>query len=117
MTYDRKAPRPQHRKYPDPVDNKLFTDCMRARAQATYFGLEWTITEDEYIQMWRHKDLYKEKGRANHQYCLVRKDYEKGWHLDNVHIITRGDHYQICSREKIGKFAERKKKRESKKNV
>jgi hypothetical protein len=117
MAYDRSAPRPNTRRYSDPVDHKLFMNCMRARAQAWYMGLEWTITEDEYIAMWRHNDLYKEKGRHNHEYCLVRKDYEKGWHMNNVEIITRGDHYQICSREKIGKFALRKSKREKQQNV
>jgi hypothetical protein len=101
----KQGPRPHCRKYPDDIDTKLFMDCMRARAQAKYFDQEWTITEDEYIGLWRTNDLYREKGRHNHQYCLVRKDYEKGWHLDNVHIITRGDHYQICSKEKIGKFS------------
>jgi hypothetical protein len=112
MAYDRTAPRPHLRRYPDPVDNKLFMDCMRARAQAAYFSQEWTIGEDDYIHLWRTNNLYKEKGRANHQYCLVRKDYEKGWTLDNVQIITRGEHYQICSKNKIGKFALRKQQKE-----
>lgn len=105
------GPRPHCRKYADPVDNKLYVDCMRARAQAYYFSQEWTISEDEYIELWRRNDLYLHKGRHNHQYCLVRRDYEKGWHLDNVQIITRGEHYQICSKEKIGKFAQRRKEK------
>lgn len=117
MTYNRNAPRPHLRKYPDPVDHKLFMDWMRAKAQAAYMALNWTVPVEEYIAMWRQNDLYKEKGRHNHEYCLVRKDYGKGWHLDNVHIITRGDHYEICSREKIGKFAERKKNRLEKQHV
>ena len=108
----RTGPRPNSRRYPDPVDNKLFMDCMRARAQAWYFDQEWTITEDEYIEMWRTNDRYLNKGRRNDQYCLVRRDYNLGWHLDNVQIVTRLEHYQICSREKIGKFAERKSKKE-----
>ena len=113
----RTDPRPHIRRYPDVVDNKLFMDCMRARAQAWYMGQEWTITEDEYIKLWRTGDKYKNKGRRNEDFCLVRKDYDRGWHLDNVHIVTRLEHYQICSREKIGKFALRKKQREEKANV
>ena len=112
MTFNRSAPRPHLRKYPDPVDNKLFMDWMRARAQAKYFDQDWTITDTDYIQLWRVNARYKNKGRANDQFCLVRKDYDRGWHLDNVHIVTRLEHYQICSREKIGKFAERKNKKE-----
>jgi len=117
MAYDRSAPRPHLRRYPDPVDNKLFMDCMRARAQAWYMGQEWTISEDEYIGLWRINDRYLNKGRGNNQFCLVRRDYEKGWHLDNVEILTRLEHYQICSREKIGKFAERKRRRKEKASV
>ncbi|CAB5223787.1 hypothetical protein UFOVP389_13 [uncultured Caudovirales phage] len=113
----RSGPRPHCRKYPDEIDNKLFTDCMKARAQAWYMGQEWTITEDEYIELWRINDRYKRKGRGNDEYCLVRRDYDLGWHLNNVEIVTRLEHYQICSREKIGKFAERKRKKESVKNV
>jgi len=90
---------------------------MRARAQAWYMQQEWTIQEDEYIALWRTNDRYKNKGRRNDQFCLVRKDYEKGWHLDNVQIVTRLEHYQICSRDKIGKFAQRKKQRQEKHNV
>jgi hypothetical protein len=82
---------------------------MRARAQAWYFEQEWTISEDDYISLWRTNDRYLNKGRGNEQYCLVRKDYKQGWHLDNVQIVTRLEHYQICSREKIGKFALRRK--------
>ena len=113
----RTDPRRNTRRYYDDDDHKLFMDCMRARAQAWYMGQEWTITEDDYIALWRKGDRYKEKGRHNNQYCLVRKDYEKGWHLDNVQIITRGEHYQICSKNKIGKFAERKKKKQENANV
>lgn len=112
MAYDRSAPRPHLRKYPDPVDNKLFMDCLRARAQAAYFKQEWTITPDDYIQLWRTNNRYQNKGRANDQFCLVRRDYNQGWHLDNVQIVTRLEHYQICSREKIGKFAQRKQQKE-----
>jgi hypothetical protein len=112
MAYDRKAPRPHLRRYPDPVDNKLFMDCMRARAQAWYFDQEWTIPEDDYIKMWRTNDRYLNKGRGNNHYCLIRKDYDKGWHLNNVEIVTRLEHYRICSLNKIGKFKLRKSRKE-----
>lgn len=90
---------------PDADDHKLYTDCQRARAQAWYRGEEWAITEAEYIAIWRQNDYYKNKGRGSDQYCLVRKDYEKGWFLDNVEIRIRLEHYKICSQQKIGKYA------------
>lgn len=96
---------------PDLVDHKLYTDCQRARAQAWYRGEEWTITETEYIELWRKDEQYKKKGRSNQSLCLVRKDYDEGWHLWNVEIRSREEHYRICSKEKIGKFATGEKRR------
>lgn len=96
----------------DVIDHKLYTDCQRARAQATYRGEVWTITESEYIQLWRKDDQYLKKGRGTDDLCLVRRDYEQGWHLDNVEIRSRLEHYQICSRDKIGKFATGEKRKQ-----
>ena len=113
----RSGPRPHIRRYPDPVDHQLFTDCMRARAQAWYMGQEWTITEDEYIGLWRKNDLYKQKGRHSNEYCLTRVNYDKDWTIDNVQLITREEHYKYCNRHKIGKFATRKKQDEENTDV
>lgn len=113
----RTGPRRSTRRYPDDVDHKLFMDCMRARAQAWYMKQDWYITEDEYIALWRKDDRYKQKGRKNDQFCMVRIDYDAPWRLNNVRIISRLEHYQVCSRERIGKFALRKAQSEEMKNV
>jgi hypothetical protein len=97
---------------PDPIDHKLYTDCQRARAQAWYRGEEWTITEQEYIELWRRDDRYLKKGRGTEDLCLVRLDYEDGWHIYNVDIISRLDHYRVCHEHKIGKFAQGKKRQQ-----
>jgi hypothetical protein len=111
MAYDRTAPRPHLRKYPDPIDHKLFMDCMRARAQAWYLGEEWLLTDEEYIQQWRQDDRYLHKGRHNDQLCMTRLNYELPWSMDNIQIITRAEHYRFCSTHKIGKFKQRKPRR------
>ena len=108
------GPRPNLRKYPDPIDNKLFVDCMRARAQAWYLGEEWYISDDDYVRMWRENDNYLKKGRHNEDLCLTRIDYNMPWQLDNVRIISRAEHYQYCSKNKIGKFKLRSEKRKEK---
>lgn len=95
---------------PDEINHKLYTDCQRARAQAWYRGETWTITEQEYIELWRDNDRYLKKGRGTEDLCMVRLDYEEGWHLWNVQIISRLEHYRICQQFKIGKFAQGKKR-------
>jgi hypothetical protein len=76
------------------VDHRLYTDCQRARAQAKYRGESWTITEEQYIAIWRKDDQYLKKGRGPNDLCLTMCDPELGWHLDNVEIIDRLVHYK-----------------------
>ena len=79
----------------DPVDHRLYVDCVRSRCQAHYRGEEWHITTAEYIALWRWQDQYLYKGRARGDLCLTRIDHELAWTLDNVHIISRYEHYQV----------------------
>jgi hypothetical protein len=100
------------RRYPDVVDNLLFSQWAKARAQAHYLGETWHLTPDEYIALWRENNRYLNKGRGNENFCLVRNKYDLPWQLDNVKVVTRLEHYQICSRDKTGKFALRKQRKE-----
>ena len=84
---------------PDPVDHRLYIDCQRARAQAWYRGQDWTITEQQYIDIWRTNDWYKLKGRGLGSVCLSRIDPEKGWHIDNVEIVERFKHYSKAGKK------------------
>ena len=104
----RTGPRPHTRKYPDPIDHKLYTDCMRARAQAWYLGEQWLISESDYVRLWRENDRYLRKGRHNESLCMTRIDYDLPWTVDNIQIITRLEHYSFCSTNRIGKFRLRK---------
>lgn len=85
---------------PDPVDHRLYTDCLRARAQANFRGEGWEISEQDYIDLWRRDDRYLRKGRTTGSLCLVRIDLEKSWHLDNVEIVERHKHFRKCGAER-----------------
>jgi hypothetical protein len=85
---------------PDDVDHELYCQCQRGRAQARYRGEEWQITEAQYILLWRTDDRYLHKGRHNEDLCMTRIDPEKPWHIDNVKIITRLEHYKTCNQFK-----------------
>ena len=79
---------------PDPVDHKLYIDCQRARAQAWFRGEQWSITEREYIALWRDNNNYLRKGRGTGSLCLIRIDIEGAWSMDNVEIIERHRHFR-----------------------
>ena len=87
---------------PDPIDNDLYIECQRRRAQAWYRKEEWLITEQEYIDLWRTDNRYLKKGRHSENLCMSRVDVEKPWTLDNIEIITRHQHAQNCRRLQQG---------------
>ena len=95
---------------PDPIDHKLYTDCQRARAQARFRREEWTITEQEYIEMWRKDDRYLKKGRTRESLCLTMQNSSLGWHVDNVEFITRIEHFRQCNQSKNGMPRTRRRK-------
>lgn len=86
---------------PDPVDHKLYNDCLRARAQANFRGEVWLLSEKEYISLWRENDAYKLKGRGTGSLCLIRIDIEGPWRLNNVEIVERIKHFRRSGRERL----------------
>jgi hypothetical protein len=86
----------------DQVVHQLHTWSMRARSQAWYRGEEWLLTDQEYIDLWLEDEKYKLRGRGVDNYCLTRKDPEGSWSLDNVHVISRLEHYKTCNNFKGG---------------
>lgn len=90
---------------PDLTVHKLYVDCQRARAQAWYRGEQWQITEQEYIDLWLIEDRYQRKSRCREGLCMTRIDPELPWTLDNVHIITRLEHFRRSAEAKRMKYA------------
>jgi hypothetical protein len=95
----------------DPVHHQIHEWAMRARSQAWYRGEEWTLTDKEYIDLWLVDDRYKNRGRSVNDLCLTRLDPEGAWSLDNVHIITRLEHYKTCNNFKGGWKAQKSSRR------
>jgi hypothetical protein len=87
---------------PDEIDHRLYTDCQRARAQARYRGEEWLITEQEYIDLWRHDDRYLNKGRSTDSICMCRRDPELPWTPDNIDFLLRIDHLRNKNQQAVG---------------
>lgn len=94
---------------PDPIDHKLYNDCLRARAQAKFRGEDWLISEQDYILLWRINGNYKRKGRTTGSLCLVRIDIEKAWSLDNVQVVERVRHFRKCGSERLERHNARSK--------
>ena len=85
---------------PNEVEHKLYVMCSRSKAQAEYRGEGWYLTHREYIDLWLKDDQYLNKGRASENLCMTRIDSDLDWTRDNVHIISRLEHYKTCNEYK-----------------
>ena len=72
---------------PDPAVRRDRYRFLRSRCQARYLGQDWTITWTQYRALLaRVRGQY---GRDMSQLNLARRDCKEGWHIWNVHLITR----------------------------
>ena len=65
-----------------------------SRTQARLRGHDWTIRQDDFIDMWGDDDKWQHRGTASGDLTFCRIDMSIGWHVDNVDIITRHEMLQ-----------------------
>lgn len=75
------------RRFTDPIQHRLHHCWLRARCQSNYRGEEWTITLEEYFNMWSGHE--HRKGRASDSLVMTRIDNTQPWSRSNVELITR----------------------------
>lgn len=78
----------------DPVKHDKFLKWHQQRNQAKWRGETWAIDFEEFCELWAEHD-WDRRGRRPSDLCMVRKSYELDWTLDNVHIVTRDEHWQL----------------------
>jgi len=63
-----------------------------ARNQARFRDQEWKISFDEFVELWEvEPHRWLDSGCSSKDLNFSRIDMERGWTLDNVHIISRKD--------------------------
>lgn len=72
---------------PDKAVHKHYYRFLRAKAQARFWGQEWTITWEDYLDL--YKTMHGRWSRSNKHKNLVRIDTTEGWHIWNVQLMTR----------------------------
>ena len=77
---------------PCPIRHDKFLKWHQQRNQAKWRGEKWHIDFEEFCELWA--DQWSRRGRRPEDLCMVRKSYDEDWTLDNVHIISREDHWQ-----------------------
>lgn len=76
-----------------PIKHDKFLKWHQQRNQAQWRGETWAIDFEEFCELWAEHD-WDQRGRKPSDLCMVRKSYELNWTLDNVHIVTRAEHWQ-----------------------
>ena len=72
---------------PDPKVHALYTPWLKAKAQANYRQEGWTMTFEEFAEMWEGQ--WHLRGRDGPDLCMCRLDSEKPWSKDNCELATR----------------------------
>ena len=64
-------------------------EFSRCRAQAKFRNITWDLTFEQWDQLWG--EHYHNKGRANDNHVMVRKDLSQGWTISNTTVQVRLD--------------------------
>jgi hypothetical protein len=89
-----RGPDLKNRHYPDLEQHEKHIAFLRQRSQARFRGEGWTITIEEFFDLWP-TDLWSQRGRKPDEYCMTRKDNEGAWSKDNCMVISRLDHFRM----------------------
>ena len=85
-----KGPNLNRRKHKDPDIHKKYVPFLRARAQANFRNEEWTLTFEDFLELWP-EDLWNQRGHEKHNYSMGLVDLKGGWHRHNVQVCPRID--------------------------
>lgn len=91
-----RGPRPQvWRSGPDPVEHKKYQVFIQQKNQAQWREEGWTISFEEWKDLWHASGQWLNRGRERGCWCMSRRDWSLPWTPDNVAVITREQHARL----------------------
>jgi hypothetical protein len=78
---------------PDEFRHSLYIPWLKAKAQASFRKEEWTLTFEEWFDLW--KDCWHKRGRGAEDLCMTRADFDGVWSRENTVIRIRREHLKI----------------------
>lgn len=78
---------------PDPLTREKYYAWLKHRSQARYRKEEYSITWEEWQQLWSDEDFLK-RGRSPSHLCLLKIKIEEGWHVNNVTVVARRSQFK-----------------------
>lgn len=77
-------------KLDDPILEEQRRQYGRFINQLDYRNEPHDLTLDQWFVLWQ--DHWNQRGRTSGSYCISRIDMTEPWSMDNVEVITRGEH-------------------------
>lgn len=77
---------------PDPKLHSMLIPYLRHKAQAKFRNEPFEVTFEEWSKLWWN--MWEQRGRKPHEFCMTREDEDGAWTLKNILIISREDHFK-----------------------
>lgn len=74
---------------PDPRRHEQYIAWLRHRAQANYRGEIYSLTFEQWADIWDQDSAWENRGRGCEDLCLSILNPKLGWRSDNVKVVTR----------------------------
>jgi hypothetical protein len=78
----------------DPVRRSKYYAWLKHRAQANYRGESYSLTFEQWEDLWED-ELWTHRGKSSESLCLAQIDCSRGWHVDNLTIMPRGEQVRL----------------------
>lgn len=79
---------------PDPLTREKYYSYLKHRSQARFRSEDYGLTWEQWQAFWPD-EAWSRRGQKNQDLVLGRVDWNRGWHEDNVEIMTRQRHFEI----------------------
>lgn len=86
-----RGPDIKNRLYPDATRHDQHWAWLRKKAQAHFRGESWSLTIEQWFELWDKSDQWDNRGRHKDSSAMFMRDPKLGWHVDNVEIVNRSD--------------------------
>jgi len=75
--------------FKDKFDQDRLIPYLRARAQAAYRKERWSLTLEQWMELWSDPDVWYNRGKRSDQYGMTRINPYGSWSKNNIVIMTR----------------------------
>lgn len=87
------------------AESKLKDAWIFQRARASRRGIEFLLTFEEWLKVWKDSGHIHERGKFKHQYCMARHGDCGAYAVGNVSIITMEENKRQQRNPWIGRKA------------